>query len=115
MASPPTLRLLLYLLLVLAFSDLIASQKGTCDDYEYGRPVDSDCTNLFEKFIRPQTLTTRLFAEEQLRADGDRSWPGIENPFNTPVIQLPKYYSLSESCTLKEDPRRIIVTLTVTE
>ena len=87
----------LSLTLVVLCSRLVASQPAYCDATNYGRPIDSDCTTLFQKVTESQVLQSRLFDEEQLRAEPDLSWPGIDNPFVPSIIQVPKYYSMSQS------------------
>ena len=83
----------------LYFACLVTAQDATCDASTYGKPKESDCTTLFKKFTESQVLQTRLFDEEQLRAEPepDFSWPGIDNPFALPVVQVPKFYSMSQS------------------
>ncbi len=81
--------------LLLLCARLIVAQTATCDATTYGKPLDTDCTTLFQKITEPQILQARFFDEEQLRAEPDCSWPGIDNPFNPPIVQVPKYYSMS--------------------
>lgn len=66
-----------------------------CHSELYGRPDPKDCTALFEKIISSQNFGARFFDEEQLRAEGDHSWPGVTNVFPQPIVQLPKYFSMS--------------------
>lgn len=73
-----------------------AGTAATCDATTYGKPLSSDCSTLFQKFTHVQNLRTRLFVEEQLRADPDLAWPGVENTFMLPIVQVPKYYSMSK-------------------
>ena len=82
----------------LYFVCFAVSQSASCDTSTYGKPKESDCTTLFKKFTESQILQSRLFDEEQLRAEPepDFSWPGIDNPFTIPVVQLPKFYSMSQ-------------------
>ena len=94
--SNSSTHLLLLLLLIVFSTRLIAAQAATCDAKTYGKPVDTDCTTLFQKFTEPQDLHVRFFDEEQLRVESDHSWPGIDNPFVSPIVQVPKYYSMSQ-------------------
>jgi len=48
-----------------------AGTAATCDATTYGKPLGSDCATLFQKFTDGQNLRTRLFVEEQLRAEPD--------------------------------------------
>ena len=84
------------LVLVLLCIRPIASQVAKCDVRRYGKPLGSDCATLFQKFTETQMLQSRFFDEEQLRAEPDYSWPGIDNPFVPSVVQVPKYYSMSQ-------------------
>ena len=77
------------------FARIVNTQSAICDAQTFGKPQISDCTTLFTKFTEPQILQTRFFDEEQLRANPDDSWPGVDNPFVPPIVQLPKYYSMS--------------------
>lgn len=70
-------------------------QPATCDATTYGKPLSSDCGTLFQKFTESQVLQTRFFDEEQLRADDDFSWPGVNNTFGSTIVQLPKFYAMS--------------------
>ena len=72
-----------------------ASEAASCDVSIYGKPQKDDCLNLFEKFTSSQNLQTRFFDEEQLRVDSDKSWPGVANVFEQPIVQLPKFYAMS--------------------
>lgn len=73
-----------------------AGTAATCDAMTYGKPLSADCTTLFRKFTDGQNLRTRLFVEEQLRAEPDLAWPGVDNTFVPPIVQVPKYYSTSQ-------------------
>ena len=88
--------LLIQIVLQLLLSTLGAADDGTCDGFLYGKPQVADCTTLFDNVTKNQILTSRLFVEEQFRADENNSWPGIDNPFASPIVQLPKYYSKSQ-------------------
>ena len=78
-------------------SDLAASKAASCDLSTYGKPDKDDCLNLFEKFTSTQNLNARFFDEEQLRVDSESTWPGVDNVFEQPIVQLPKYYAMSMS------------------
>ena len=97
--GPPRICLSQFILPVLVFyllcSSTIASQSASCDVGTYGKPDKTDCQILFEKFTSPQNLQTRIFVEEQLRAESDNTWPGVTNVFGQPIVQLPKYYAMS--------------------
>lgn len=81
---------------ILCLSLVHTSKAGaTCDATTYGKPRSPDCTTLFQKFTEGQDLRSRLFVEEQLRSDGEMSWPGVENPFIPSIVQVPKFYSMS--------------------
>ena len=83
------------LVLYLLCSSTTASQSTSCDVDTYGKPEKTDCQTLFEKLTSPQNLRTRIFVEEQLRAESDKTWPGVSNVFEQPIVQLPKYYAMS--------------------
>ena len=97
--GPPTICLSQFVLPVLVFyvlcSSTTASHSASCDVDTYGKPEKTDCQTLFEKFTSPQNLQTRIFVEEQLRADSDNTWPGVDNVFEQPIVQLPKFYAMS--------------------
>ena len=84
------------LLLFLLCPYVAASQAASCDVSTYGEPEKNDCLHLFEKFTSSQNLQTRFFDEEQLRADSENNWPGVANLFEQPIVQLPKFYSMSK-------------------
>lgn len=73
-----------------------ASQAANCDLSTYGKPEQSDCLTLFEKFTSQQSPQARFFDEEQLRVDNN-TWPGVANVFEPPIVQLPKFYAMSIS------------------
>ena len=76
--------------------DVAASKAASCDLSIYGKPNKDDCLNLFEKFTSTQNLNKpRFFDEEQLRVDSENAWPGVDNVFQQPIVQLPKYYAMS--------------------
>ncbi len=79
-------------LLFLTFTALAAS---ICDVDSYGKPEASECHTLFDKITNGATSQARFFDEEQLRADSNFSWPGLSNLFGVPIVQVPKYYSMS--------------------
>ena len=81
----------------LLFSDLAASKAASCDLSTYGKPDKDDCSTLFKKFTSTQNLNVRFFDEEQLRVDSESTWPGVDNVFEQPIVQLPKYYAMSVS------------------
>ena len=83
------------LVLGLLCAKLVTSQVPSCNVKKYGKPLESDCTTLFQKFTEPQVLQPRFFDEEQLRAEPDLSWPGIDNPFVPSIVQVPKSFSMS--------------------
>ena len=97
--GPPRICLSQFVLPVLVFyllcSSTTASQSASCDVDTYGKPEKTHCQILFEKIISPQNLLTRIFVEEQLRAESDNTWPGVANVFDQPIVQLPKYYAMS--------------------
>ena len=97
--GPPKICLSQFVLPVLVFFLLCwsttASQSASCDVDTYGKPEKTDCQILFEKFTSPQSLQTRIFVEEQLRAESDKTWPEVANVFDQPIVQLPKYYAMS--------------------
>ena len=93
---PPTF-IFPVILFCLLCSDLAASQAASCDLSTYGKPNKDDCLNLFEKFTSTQNLHARFFDEEQLRVDSESTWPGVDNVFEQPIVQLPKYYAMSMS------------------
>ena len=74
---------------------IAASPAAKCDSSTYGKPEKNDCRNLFDKFTRSQSLQTRFFDEEQLRADSEEAWPGVDNVFQLPIVQLPKFFAMS--------------------
>ena len=78
-------------------SDLAASTAASCDLSTYGKPDRHDCSTLFEKFTSTQNFNARFFDEEQLRVDSESTWPGVDNVFVEPIVQLPKYYGMSMS------------------
>ena len=85
------------LIIIVLFESFALCQGAVCNAKDYGTPAQSDCMALFKKFTESQVLQARFFDEEQLRAESDYSWPGINNPFVPPIVQLPKYYSMSKS------------------
>ena len=97
--GPPRICLSQFVLPVLVFyllcSSIKASPSASCEVDTYGKPEKTDCQTLFEKIISPQNLLTRIFVEEQLRAESDNTWPGVANVFDQPIVQLPKYYAMS--------------------
>lgn len=86
----------LFISFIIPWPIVHAGTAATCDATTYGKPLTSDCTTLFQKFNEGQNLRTRLFVEEQLRAKPDLAWPGVDNTFEPPIVQVPKYYSMSK-------------------
>lgn len=80
------------LLLRLSLTPLAAFGFEICDVESYGKPHSSDCHTLFDKITKDTTSQARFFDEEQLRAEPDLSWPGLNNLFGPPIVQVPKYY-----------------------
>ena len=74
-----------------------ASEAASCDVSIYGKPDKVHCSDLFNKFTSTQNLQARFFDEEQLRVDSESTWPGVNNVFEQPIVQLPKFYSNSMS------------------
>ena len=93
---PPTFMVPIIVFCLLS-SDLAASEAANCDLSTYGRPDKDDCLTLFEKFTGTQNLHARFFDEEQLRVDSESTWPGVDNMFEQPIVQLPKYFAKSMS------------------
>lgn len=85
------------LMIYLLCSYTLAAQIVRCDVSTYGKPEKSDCMNLFKQFTSSPDTQARFFDEEQLRADAKDTWPGVANVFKQPIVQLPKFYSLSMS------------------
>ena len=87
------------LLSLLYFSHYITTlEVPICNTATYGKPTPSDCKTLFEQSTSQQYMTTRFFDDEQLRVEADETWPGVpQNPFDLPIVQLPKYFSMSKS------------------
>ena len=92
------------LLVLFLWPHLITSQSPACDANTYGKPQRSDCHNLFNKILAPQELQTRFFVEEQLRTEPDLTWPGVSNLFGPPIVQMPKYYAMSERHSPSSNP-----------
>ena len=92
--GPPTLISSILVFSLLCFH-IVASDAAKCDGSTYGKPEKSDCQNLFDKFTRPQSLQARFFDEEQLRVDSEDAWPGVDNVFQLPIVQLPKFFAMS--------------------
>lgn len=84
-----------YIVLLLLLSSTYLAEP-ICDVDSYGKPDSSDCTRLFDKITQDATSQARFFDEEQLRADANFSWPGLSNLFGVPIVQVPKYYAMSQ-------------------
>ena len=71
-----------------------------CGKSEYGLPALEDCTSLLDDFANSQDTSVRVFDEEQLRADAEGSWPGLQCIFGTAMIrqavQIPRVFTRSE-------------------
>ena len=89
----------------IAFSSLALAQLDTSQAYcgwqTYGSPSFEDCRNLLESFASNLDSKVRIFDEEQQRASRDGSWPGLGGIVDAgrlgDAIQIPRYYSLSQS------------------
>ncbi len=74
-----------------------------CGRSTYGWPKVEDCHTLLESFADYRDNGLRFFDEEQIRVDAGGSWPGVGDIVGfsrvVPVIQLPRYYTLSTYLT----------------
>ena len=70
-----------------------------CGQQSYGSPNIVDCHPLLESFANHQDNVQRVFDEEQMRADGKGSWPGLIGIVGADhlnqAVQVPRYYTLS--------------------
>ena len=70
-----------------------------CGRQTYGSPDIVDCHPLLESFANYQDNVQRVFDEEQMRADGNGSWPGLIGIVGAlhlnQAVQMPRYYTLS--------------------
>ena len=70
-----------------------------CGRQTYGSPDIVDCHPLLESFANYQDNVQRVFDEEQMRADGKGSWPGLIGIVGADhlnqAVQVPRYYTLS--------------------
>ena len=92
---PPSLILLISIFYLLCFQTVASPPAARCNESVYGKPEKNDCRLLFDKFTAPQNLQARFFDEEQLRADSEDAWPGVDNVFQQPIVQLPKFFAMS--------------------
>ncbi len=84
---------LLTLLYFLPFILVASSVEIQCSKESYGNPKFKDCYNLLAVLPSGYDAKTRLFVEQQLREDANNGWPGIQNPYSDPMVQIPKYWS----------------------
>ncbi len=84
------------------------SFQADCGQDTYGCPKLEDCHILLETFADHRDNGLRFFDEEQMRADAGGSWPGINEVVGSsriiPIIQLPRYYTLSMRFTYHSGP-----------
>ena len=71
--------------------------QTTCLKELYGSPRPSDCEELLKSFADIYDDQPRLFDEEQLRTPDGLYFPGVKNDYPTSIVQLPAYWSLSQS------------------
>ena len=94
--------LALMCLLSLPTSTISAQDECYCfdDQSEKSAPRLEDCVSLLNNFAQSGDRRSRVFDEEQMRAEEDGSWPGLEDvgaaqlPFS---IQVPRVFSRSLS------------------
>lgn len=84
------------------------SFQANCGRDTYGLPKLEDCHKLLETFADHRDNGLRFFDEEQMRVDAGGSWPGINEVVGSsriiPIIQLPRYYTLSMRFTYRSGP-----------
>ena len=83
------------LLVAFHFYNLAYSLEALCSVDLFGGPTREDCRTLYPRVADFRDTRARLFDEEELRAK-KFEWPGVENVFQTKVVQIPKYWSYSE-------------------
>lgn len=91
------------LLLCLLWSDFtfaISTFSVMCSAESFGSPNRNDCFALYARITDWGDTRARLFNEEDRRARKDYSWPGVDNPFQTEMVQIPKYWSYSETLSV---------------
>ena len=109
MSLSPLFYGLLAFLLFKAYGAVIGDTVH-CTKELYGSPSVRQCDTLLAAFASNIDSQPRYFDEEQLRADG-LNWPGVNNNYQTEVVQLPAYWTAGKSkilawrvSTLTESP-----------
>ena len=93
--------LLLSIALASPVSPIFQDDAGEyyCGRETYGSPNIVDCHPLLESFANYQDNVLRVFDEEQMRVDGQGSWPGLIGTVGAAhlngVVQVPRFYTLS--------------------